>query len=332
MDRRGLWHSVESHLDSSLLGWRDRAAGFRQLVAVDDRNAGRTWSDDEVFQALVMAVLSANTDWSRIERVQDELSDLFKGFNLESYAALSETEVDDCILPWFTERKASAVALRKNLGNLVGAARILVRYRTTCGRPVDHFFTSLVGRCDGDAKQAALRLGSDGDYKLPSLGVPLAAEALKNLGFDVAKPDQHVMRAVGSFGLVHFGRWSDERDLRNGRESPVPTPKRQRLAMSAVEEIADAAGQRVVLVDNAIWLLCAKSGLYLTNQQLAKMVRENGLPNNHVERLDALIRSWLSEEDPDEQRETLEHLVRALNEDRRLDRKLFPEELKGKSW
>lgn len=332
MDKRGLWHSVESRLDSSLLGWRERAAGFRQLAAVDDRSAGRTWSDDEVFEALMMAVLSANTDWSKIERIQDELSDLFTGFSLESYAALSETEVRDRILPWFTERKAGAVALQKGLVNLVDAARILVKYRATCGRPADYFFESLMDRCNGDPKQAALRLGSDGDYKLPSLGVPLAAEALKNLGFDVAKPDRHVMRAVGSFGLVHFGRWSEERAMRNGREPPAPTSKRQCLAMVAVEEIAKAAKQRVVLVDNAIWLLCAKSGLYLTNQQLAKMARGDASPDDDAEGLGALIRSWLGEEDADEQRETLESLVRALDEDRLSDRKLFPEELKGKSW
>ena len=54
--------------------------------------AGRTWSDDEVFEALLLAVLSSNTDWSKIERVRAELSDLFSGFSLKSYAALSEAE------------------------------------------------------------------------------------------------------------------------------------------------------------------------------------------------------------------------------------------------
>ena len=41
--------------------------------------------------------------------------------------------------------------------------------------------------------------------------------------------------------------------------------------MGAVQDIAATAGTHVVMVDNAIWLLCAKSGLYLSNPELADM-------------------------------------------------------------
>ena len=55
-------------------------------------------------------------------------------------------------------------------------------------------------------------------------------------------------------------------------------------------------------------------------------------PEQRAECLGTLIRSWTDEGDPEEQRETIEHLVRALDENRLSNRKLFPEELKGKSW
>ena len=336
-----------------------------QLEAVENRYAGRTWSDDDVFEALLMAVLSSNTDWSKIERVQPELANLLSGFSLESYAALSESDVGDRFLPWFKARKAASMTLGQNLVNLIEAARILLKYSRTHGT-ADGYFTSLMQRCDGDPKLAATHLGCEGKYKLPSLGVPLAAEALKNLGFDVAKPDRHIMRAVGSVGLVHFGRWTDSEEWRNGRSTPVPTTRRQRLAMTAVQDIAEAASERVVLVDNAIWLLCARSGLHLTNLQLAEMARTDESPEDHAEDgggllrsppalyrrlsrpdetvrtdewpkdraegLAGLLRSWMDEESAEEQRETIEYLVRALDEDRLSDRKLFPEELKGESW
>lgn len=53
---------------------------------------------------------------------------------------------------------------------------------------------------------------------------------------------------------------------------------------------------------------------------------------NRAAQLDTLIQSWIEEDDPREQRETLEGLVRALDEDRLSNRKLFPPALKGKSW
>ena len=45
-----------------------------------------------------------------------------------------------------------------------------------------------------------------------------------------------------------------------------------------------------------------------------------------------LVQSWVDEGDADEQRETLEYLIHALDEDRLSSRKLFPKELQGKSW
>ena len=293
--------------------------------------AGRTWSNDEVFEALLLAVLSSNTDWSKIERMRPELSDLFSGFSLKSYAALSEAEVGDRFLPWFKARRAGSRTLRRNLVNLIDAAQILLKYRATYGS-ADAYFTSLIQRCNGDPKLAALRLGCHGTYKLPSLGVPLAAEALKNLGFDVAKPDRHVMRAVGSFGLVHFGRWTDTGASKKEFATPVPTPRRQFRAMTAVQDIAEGADERVVLVDNAIWLLCARSELHLTNQSLAEMASERESPDGHAEGLGNLIQLWMDEENTAEQRKTLEYLLHALDEDRLSDRKLFPEGLKDESW
>ena len=341
MNRHALWNNIESRLDSSLWEWRDRIDKFGQLAAVEDRSAGQSWSDDEVFKALLMAVLSANTDWSKIERVKEELADPFSGFRLKWYAERSSTEIGDRFLPWFKDRKASSMTLGRSLANLVGTARILLEYSRTHGT-ADAYFTSLLDRCGGDPKQAALRLGCRGVDKLPAFGVPLAAEALKNLGFDVAKPDGHVMRAIGSFGLVRFGSWHEARG-EDGRQPPVPASRDRLAAMAAVEEIANAADNRVALVDNAIWLLCAKSALYLSNRELAAIAGQSNLPEDQGTRdgrssqeraasLGTMIQSWMKDDDAEEQRETMEHLVRALDEDRLSNSKLFPKELKGKSW
>jgi putative addiction module component (TIGR02574 family) len=45
-----------------------------------------------------------------------------------------------------------------------------------------------------------------------------------------------------------------------------------------------------------------------------------------------LLQSWIVDGDAQEQRQTGEYLVQALDEDRLSDRRLFPPELKGVTW
>jgi hypothetical protein len=55
-------------------------------------------------------------------------------------------------------------------------------------------------------------------------------------------------------------------------------------------------------------------------------------PKDRGARLGALLQSWIDDEDPSEQKETGEYLLRALDEDRLSNRRLFPPELKGVTW
>ena len=63
--------------------------------------------------------------------------------------------------------------------------------------------------------------------------------------------------------------------------------------------------------------------LDLLNQHLPTKDRQTELVS--------LLQSWI-EGDADEQRETGEFLIHALDEDRLSDRRLFPPELEGTTW
>lgn len=45
-----------------------------------------------------------------------------------------------------------------------------------------------------------------------------------------------------------------------------------------------------------------------------------------------LLQSWIDSKDVEEQRETGNYLIQALDEDRLSNRSLFPQELKGTTW
>ena len=55
-------------------------------------------------------------------------------------------------------------------------------------------------------------------------------------------------------------------------------------------------------------------------------------PKDRQTELVTLLQSWMDEGDPEEQRDTGEYLIRALDEDRLSDRQLFPPDLKGVTW
>jgi hypothetical protein len=55
-------------------------------------------------------------------------------------------------------------------------------------------------------------------------------------------------------------------------------------------------------------------------------------PKDHRTELVTLLQSWIEDGNPEEQQETGESLIRALDEDRLADRQLFPPELQGVTW
>ena len=56
------------------------------------------------------------------------------------------------------------------------------------------------------------------------------------------------------------------------------------------------------------------------------------LPPFDMEAAVEFLRYLREDDDPEEQRETMEYLIRVLDEDRPSYRKLFPEEMKGITW
>jgi len=74
-----------------------------------------------------------------------------------------------------------------------------------------------------------------------------------------------------------------------------------------------------------------RQGLSLDEYTLA-LLDKSLPPKDRRTELITLLQTWIDEGDSEEQRETGEYLIRALDEDRLSDRPLFPPELKGVTW
>ncbi len=261
-----LWANIQKRLDQSKPEWRDLIIHYKQVTAIESRARGKGWSDVEVFESLVRSVLSNSTDWAKIEKVLPGLSACFHGFDPHWYSALEPPEVEERF-QWFKRQSAASMTLRRDLRQLVNAAKKLCALSQSEGS-LESYFASLYHQSGRDPKRMAMALGSTkGTNKLPTLGIPLAAEFLKNLGYDVSKPDRHIVRAVGSFGWVAFAKWPS----REGRKHPAASEGELLAAMSAMERFGRGVGVLTAYVDNAVWLICAKSGIKLSNAQLAAL-------------------------------------------------------------
>ena len=119
-----LWNAIRLGLDRRIPDWE---AGIEQLGTIADverREAGHHWGDNKVFECVLFAVLSNNTDWEKIENVMPELGDLFSGFSLSAYAETTPEGAGEYVC-WFKDHNAASTTLRKNLLRLAETARIL---------------------------------------------------------------------------------------------------------------------------------------------------------------------------------------------------------------
>lgn len=263
----GLWMQICKTLDSGLPNWRTRIMQAGQVSAVEAREKGHCFSDNEIFEGIVKAILSNSTDWSKMERILPELYDLFHDFDLNYYSTLKDHQINDIFIPWFLKRSAGSMTMKRSLIDLITTARKLFEFSQRTGS-LEKYFSFLLKMTGNDAMNLVCAIGSpNSKHKLPALGIPIAAEAMKNIGFDVAKPDRHVNRAVGCFKLIRFSSWSD----RSATKPPIPKENELIEVMKVVASFASSVGVRVSFLDNAIWLLCAKSGLYFSNASLSKL-------------------------------------------------------------
>ena len=63
-----------------------------------------------------------------------------------------------------------------------------------------------------------------------------------------------------------------------------------------------------------------------------KLLKDTILEQEKQTKLVNLLQSWIDEEDEQEQKETGEYLIEALDQDRLSERPLFPTELKEVTW
>lgn len=271
-EARALWLELTDRLRKWQRNWESLITvpktSFRSAHVLAE-----TTDNTTIFRAFAIAAISGNARWDRIAAVLEDLVEPFQDFSPARFAVLSDRDLDHDIVPWFRARRAGSARLRNVLGRLRETACILAG--DTEGNAWK-LLEKVHVQARGSPEEMALLLGTGSKFKLPGFGIALAAEALRLLGYDVCKPDRHVTRAIGAWGVVHFRTWPT-----GDFSAPQARPAELLATMLAVRALATANTVGVSYATSAIWLAGSVSGSRLKNDEFRQMVKNDRRARTH---------------------------------------------------
>lgn len=210
---------------------------------IDRRNAGEKFSIQDHIRAMVYSMISSGAPWKRVEESLDpvtgKITDLDKVFQNYDPEFLQNQSPDQLIRliagcqfqSIYT--KAQMESLRTNISKFL-------KWEMTYGS-IDAYYQTIIEKEGLLALLKALSAYGSAD-KLTQLGPALAAEYLRNVGYDMPKPDRHITRILGSTCL----------GLSEKKNAGIEE------TFAIVSGMANQLGKPIAEVDYILWSYCAK--------------------------------------------------------------------------
>lgn len=210
---------------------------------IDRRNAGEKFNIQDHIRAMVYSMISSGAPWKRVEESLDpvagqitNLDNAFQNYDVDFLQNQSSIQlvklVADCQYKSIYT-KAQMESLKANISKFL-------KWETTYGS-IDAYYQTIIEKEGLLALPKALSAYGSAD-KLTQLGPALAAEYLRNVGYDMPKPDRHITRILGSTCL----------GLSEKKNAGIEE------TFAIVSGMAKQLGKPVAEVDYILWSYCAK--------------------------------------------------------------------------
>ena len=209
------------------------------------RERQEDFSMSDHIRAMVYAMLSSGISWERVEKGIDKdtgknayIDNIFYQYN--PYYLLSSSP--DVLTSEIKKLKCASQSTRKQMEALVYInIPKMIQIEEHYGH-IDKYYEMIVnGQVIWKTLVKALSKENSKD-KYAQMGEALIAEYLRNVGYDMAKPDRHIRRILG---CKYLGCSEHEN---------VPVDE----AFEIIEEIADRMNEPAAYVDYILWSYCAK--------------------------------------------------------------------------
>lgn len=211
---------------------------------IDRRQAGGEFSTSDHIRAMVYSMLSSGIEWDRVSAYVDKatkqlapVDEIFCQYDPERLLQCDPAQLRD-------EVKKLHCASQYTMKQMEALIHInvpkLIQFEQEHGS-VDAFYQEYIGG-DSTLKSLVKALSAENsDYKLAQMGEALIAEYLKNVGYDLAKPDRHIRRILGSKALGCY------------QHEIVPIFE----AFDIVAALAKELNRPAAEVDYILWSYCA---------------------------------------------------------------------------
>lgn len=211
---------------------------------IDRRNNGERFSVNDHIRAMVYSMLSSGTKWERVEKSIDiktgriiSIDEIFHNYDIDYLLQcdpdILADEIKNLGCAGQSTRKQMKALVSQNITKLISLEQ---KYGS-----IDSYYHKFIDK-DNTLKTLVKQLADPhSEDKLAEMAEALVAEYLKNVGYDIAKPDRHIRRILGSKIL----------GCSECEEVPVYE------AFDIVTEIAQEMNRSVAEVDYIIWSYCA---------------------------------------------------------------------------
>lgn len=206
---------------------------------IKKRKEGGTFDLSDHVRAMVYSMLSAEKEWYLVQPHIDngDIDNIFKEFCVDELLQCEAGKLTEQI----REKQCASRLTSRQMEALSVNINKLIEIEKQCGS-VDTFYQCLCDK-DNTYKMLICTLSSIGSpYKLQQMGEALVTEYLKNVGYDICKPDRHICRVLGCNVLG----CSDKEE--------VPVYE----AIDIMSFIANELNKPIAEVDYILWSYCAK--------------------------------------------------------------------------
>lgn len=211
---------------------------------INRRNNGDSFSINDHIRAMVYSMLSSGIKWERVEKGIDietgriiSIDEIFHNYDIDYLLQCDP----DILADEIKNLGCAGQSTRKQMKALVSQNTTkLISFEQEYGS-IDSYYQKFIDK-DNTLKTLVKQLADpQSEDKLAEMAEALVAEYLKNAGYDIAKPDRHIRRILGSKIL----------GCSECEEVPVYE------AFDIVTEIAQEMNRSVAEVDYIIWSYCA---------------------------------------------------------------------------